>query len=377
MIPYAQHHIDDDDIAAVTAAMKSGFLTTGPCVEEFEAGLRRVTGARYAVAVANGTAALHLAAMAMGIGPGDEVILSPLTFAASANCVLYCGGTPVFADVDPDTMLLDPEEVKRKITSRTKAVIPVHYGGECCEMKALTDLADTHGLQLLQDAAHALGSLANGRKLGEYPGQQIWSFHPAKTITTGEGGAITSNDEAVYRHLLRLRTHGITRDPTQWTGTERGGWYYEQLDLGYNYRIADLQCALGVSQLRKLDRFARRRGEIVARYDEAFQGLPLRTQASPSWSQAVRHLYPIRVSGPHLRRRVYDFLHEKGIGVNVHYLPVYWLPYYERLGYPKGLCPHAEDAYQGLITLPLYPAMTDDQIDFVIRCVQEAAQACR
>jgi len=370
-IPYGTQYIDDEDIAAVVSVLKSGYLTTGPKIEEFEKALCEATGSRYAVAVSSGTAALHLSMMTMGLEEGDEVILSPLTFAASANCILYCGGTPVFADIDPNTLLMNIEDAEKKITKRTKAIIAVHYGGECCDMEALSALAEKYGLSLIQDAAHALGSKVYGKPLGRFNGLQAWSFHPVKTITTGEGGAITTNDENLYKALRLLRSHGITRDPGQYEREDEGGWYYEQLDLGYNYRITDIQCALGISQLKKLEWFSKRRSEIVKRYDEAFVNLPIECQRSPGWSEPVRHLYTIRVRNADDRRLYYDMLKTKGLGVNVHYQPVYLLPYYRRLGYKSGLCPNAEDAYSRMITIPLYPAMTDDQVEYVIQTIKE------
>jgi len=370
-IPYAAHFIDDEDIAAVVQTLKSDTLTTGPKIAEFESKLCNATGAEYAVAVANGTAALHIAALACNIQPGDEVIVPPVTFAATANCVRYCGGTPVFADVDVDTLLIDLEDVRRKITKQTKAIIPVHYGGELCNMDALIQLAEEHGLDIIQDCAHSLGGTIKGKGQGEYHGQQIWSFHPAKTITTGEGGAVTTNDSALYKTLLRLRTHGITRDSSQYIRNNEGGWYYEMLDLGFNYRITDLQCALGISQLSKLSKFAKRRQEIVAIYDRSFAGLPLKLQESSEWSQPVRHLYTVRLNDKSIRRKIYEQLQARGIGVNVHYIPVHLLPYYENLGYKRGLCPVAEDVYERMITLPLFPAMTDSMVDYVVSAVKE------
>jgi UDP-4-amino-4,6-dideoxy-N-acetyl-beta-L-altrosamine transaminase len=373
-IPYCRHLIEEDDIKVVVSVLRSEYLTTGPRVASFETALCVETGTAYAVAVSSGTAALHIATLAMGLKEGDEVILPPLTFAASANCVLYCGATPVFADVDYDTMLLDIGDVQRKITPRTKAILPVHYGGELCDMESFSALAKEHNLKLLQDCAHSLGGKIHGKHQGEYDGLQTWSFHPVKTITTGEGGAVTTNDEATYKALLRLRTHGITRDAAQYMGENEGSWYYEQLALGYNYRITDIQCALGESQLKKLRRFADRRAEIVARYNEAFADLPLDVQKTPAWSEPVRHLYTIRLHDAARRREVFDRLRGMNIGVNVHYIPVYWHPYYERLGYRRGICPNAEQSYRSMITLPLYAAMTDAQITYVIDCVKKALQ---
>jgi len=371
-IPYAAHSIDDEDIAAVIEVLKSETLTTGPKVAEFESALCAATGAKYAVSASSGAAALHIATLAAGIQPGDEAIVPAITFAATANCVLYCGGTPVFVDVDPDTLLVDMEDVRRKVTNRTRVILPVHFGGELCDIDACVDFSAQHGLSIIQDSAHSLGSTIRGKGQGEYPGQQIWSFHPAKTITTGEGGAVTTNDESLYKALLRFRTHGITRDAAQFVNEKAGGWYYEMLDLGYNYRLTDIQCALGISQLKKLSRFSKRRSEIVAYYDSAFAGFPLKVQQSPEWSTPTRHLYTIRLEDKHHRREVYDKLCAKGIGANVHYIPVYRLPYYEKMGYPRGLCPVAEDAYERLITLPLFATMTDEMVEYVVNAVKEA-----
>jgi UDP-4-amino-4,6-dideoxy-N-acetyl-beta-L-altrosamine transaminase len=377
-IPYTRHYIDENDIAAVVDILRSELLTTGPKAEEFEKAISHVVGSKYAVVCSSGTAALHIAAMTAGFSAGDEVIVSPLTFAASANCILYQGATPVFADIDSETMLIDPEEIKRRITPKTKAIIPVHYGGELCDMGKIETIALENGLTIIQDAAHAIGgkiitkadNKIDEKSLGSYSGMQIWSFHPAKTITSGEGGAVTTNDEAIYKKLLRLRTHGITRDASQYTHPNDEPWYYEMNELSYNYRITDFQCALGISQLKKLPHFAKRRAEIVQRYNEAFRDLPLEVQKSPTWSDPVRHLYTIRLHDKKNRRKIFDELIEKNISVNVHYIPVYWLPYYERLGYKKGLCPNAEDSYERLITLPLYASMSDEQVEYVIEAVR-------
>ena len=373
-IPYGRQFIDDDDIAAVISALKSDYLTSGKRVVEFENDLAKTVDARYAVGVSSGTAALHIAMLALGIMPGDEVITSPITFAASANCILYCGAKPVFADIDKDNMLVDIDKVEKLITNKTKAIIPVHYGGELCNMDAYDGLAREYRLALIQDSAHSLGGIVCDKKQGEYSGMQIWSFHPVKTITTGEGGAVTTNDEELYKKLLRLRSHGITRDATQFTNENQGGWYYEMLDLGYNYRLTDIQCALGISQLKKLNGFAARRAEIVAQYDKAFADLPLDVQISPKWSNPVRHLYTVRLHDKTNRKEVYDRLVAKGIGVNVHYIPVHLLPYYRRLGYEPGICPIAEDVYERLVTLPLHPKLTEKQVLYVIDSVRKVME---
>jgi len=372
-IQYGTQCIEDDDISAVVETLKSGYLTTGSKVAEFESLLSEVVGAKYTVAVSSGTAALHLAALATNVQSGDEVITTPLTFAASANCVLYCGAKPVFADIESDTLLIDIEDIKRKITKKTKAILPVHYGGELCNIESAIRLAEEHNITVIQDCAHSLGSeFVGGKKQGEYPGQQIWSFHPVKTITTGEGGAVTTNDEKLYQSLLLLRTHGITRDASQFVNSYEGAWYYEMQELGFNYRITDIQCALGVSQLKKLKRFAKRRTEIVTQYDEAFSDMPITVQESPSYCKALRHLYIILLNNSSHRREVFDKLREANIGVNVHYIPVYYMPYYQKLGYKKGLCPKAEEAYERMITLPLHPLMNNEQVEYVIEVVRNA-----
>jgi len=372
-IHYGRQCIEDDDIAAVTEALRSGYLTTGPYVAEFESLLAETVGSKYAVVVANGTAALHIAVLELDLQSGDEVITSPITFAASANCILYCGAKPVFADIGPETMLLDIEKVRSKITSKTKAIIPVHYGGELCNLDAFEKLADEYNLKVIQDSAHSLGGRINGKLQGEYPGMQIWSFHPVKTITTGEGGAITTNDKNTYERLSRLRTHGITRDSNNYINADMSdcGWYYEMTDLGYNYRLTDFQCALGVSQLKKLERFSRRRREIVERYNTAFENLPVVVQKTPEWSDPVRHLYTIRIADKTRRNSIYNELRSKNIGVNVHYVPVYLMPYYQQLGYKRGLCPIAEDAFERLITLPLHQSLSDEQVEYIIEAVSD------
>jgi UDP-4-amino-4,6-dideoxy-N-acetyl-beta-L-altrosamine transaminase len=371
-IHYGTHIIEDDDIEEVVKVLRSDYLTTGPKAQEFESIICAETGAKYAVATANGTAALHLATLTLKLNPGDEVIVTPLTFAASANCVLYSGGVPVFADIDSDTMLMDTEDVKRKITPKTKAIIAVHYGGELCDMESLSEIATENNLQLIQDSAHSLGGTVNGKKQGKYPGLQTWSFHPVKTITTGEGGAVTTNDEGIYRLLKRLRTAGITRDRSEYTPQETGIWAYDMLELGFNYRITDFQCVLGISQMKKLQRFAARRAEIVEKYNVAFETLPIKIQHSPKWSNPVRHLYTIRLDDKSRREEVFNKLREKQILVNVHYIPVYWLSYYANLGYERGLCPIAEDSYERLITIPLHPKLSDEQVEYVIETVRDA-----
>ena len=365
MIPYGKQTIDQDDIQAVVDVLKSDFLTTGPKIAEFEQTVADYVGAKYAVAISNGTSALHAACFAAGIGPGDEVITTPLTFAASANCVLYCGGTPVFADVDPKTYNIDPEDIRRKITDRTKAIIAVHLAGQPCDMDAIHSIAREHGLIVIEDGAHALGSVYKGKKVGSMSDMTTFSFHPVKPITTGEGGMIVTDKENFYKKMVLFRSHGITRDDSMMTRND-GPWFYQQFDLGYNYRITDIQCALGCSQMKKLDRFLARRKEIVARYNEAFADCDnIITPYQLSDTESGWHLYIVQVKNCD-RRQVFEAMREKGIGVNVHYIPVYMHPYYQEHGYENVHCANAEEIYSHIISLPLYPGLTSEQQDYVI-----------
>ncbi len=369
-IPYGTQSITEEDIQAVVDVLRSDYLTTGPTVASFEKAVADYVGAKYAVAISNGTAALHAACFAAGIQPGDEVITTPITFAASANCALYCGATPVFADINPVTYNISPEDIERKITSKTKAIIPVHYTGQPCEMDRIYEIAHKHNLVVIQDAAHALGADYKGAKIGSLEGMTTFSFHPVKHITTGEGGMIVTNDENYYKKLVLFRSHGITRDESQMTKNE-GAWYYQQLALGYNYRITDIQCGLGISQLKRLDQFVARRRELVSRYNEAFKDVKgitipyMKDGCNSSW-----HLYVIQVNN---RKEVFDKLRESGIGVNVHYIPVYKHPYYQENGYKDVKCENAENLYEHLISIPLYPDLTNEQQDYVIEKVIEFA----
>ena len=365
MIPYGKQTIDQDDIQAVVDVLQSDFLTTGPKIAEFEQTVADYVGAKYAVAISNGTSALHAACFAAGIGPGDEVITTPLTFAASANCVLYCGGTPVFADVDPKTYNIDPEDIQRKITDRTKAIIAVHLAGQPCDMDAIHSIAREHGLIVIEDGAHALGSVYKGKKVGSMSDMTTFSFHPVKPITTGEGGMIVTDNEDFYKKMILFRSHGITRDDSMMTRND-GPWFYQQIDLGYNYRITDIQCALGCSQMKKLDRFLARRKEIVAHYNEAFADCDnIITPYQLSDTESGWHLYIVQVKNCD-RRQVFEKMREKGIGVNVHYIPVYMHPYYQEHGYENVHCANAEEIYSHIISLPLYPGLTSEQQDYVI-----------
>ena len=373
MIPYGRQTIDEDDINAVVDVLKSDYLTTGPKIAEFEQAVASYTGAKYAVAISNGTSALHAACFAAGIGQGDEVITTPLTFAASANCVLYCGGTPVFADVDPYTYNIDPKEILKKITDKPKAIIAVHLAGQPCDMDEIHSIAQEHNLIVIEDGAHALGSVYKGKKVGCLSDMTTFSFHPVKPITTGEGGMIMTDNEELYKRLVLFRSHGITRDNSMMTRNE-GPWFYQQLDLGYNYRITDIQCALGCSQMRKLDKFLKRRRELVERYNNAFIECDnIVTPYQLPDTQSGWHLYIVQVKN-HDRKQVFETLRDKGIGVNVHYIPVYMHPYYREHGYKDVHCANAEEIYSHIISLPLYPGLTDEQQDYVIDTLKQLCE---
>ena len=373
LIPYGRQTIEDDDIQAVVDVLKSDYLTTGPKIAEFEQIVADYVGAKYAVAISNGTSALHAACFAAGIGPGDEVITTPLTFAASANCVLYCGGTPVFADVDARTYNIDPEDIKRKITDKTRAIIAVHLAGQPCDMDEIHSIAREHNLVVIEDGAHALGSVYKGKRIGSLSDMTTFSFHPVKPITTGEGGMIVTDNESLYKKLLLFRSHGITRDDSLMNRND-GPWFYQQLDLGYNYRITDIQCALGCSQMKKLDRFLKRRKEIVARYNEAFAGCNnIVTPYQLPETESGWHLYIVQIK-KHDRKKVFETLRECGIGVNVHYIPVYMHPYYQEHGYENVHCRNAEEVYSHIISLPLYPGLSIEQQEYVIRTLKDICE---
>ncbi|MDX9821388.1 MAG: UDP-4-amino-4,6-dideoxy-N-acetyl-beta-L-altrosamine transaminase [Syntrophales bacterium] len=374
-IPYGRQSIDENDIDAVVQVLKSDWLTTGPSVEEFENAFASFVGARCAVAVSSGTAALHTAMSAVGIGPGDQVVVPPLTFAATANAVVYQGGHPIFADIDSKTLLLNPEAAEECVSNRTRALVAVDYAGQPCDYDALRAIADRHGLVLIADACHSLGAEYRGKKTGTFADVSVFSFHPVKHITTGEGGMITTDDPALAARMRRFRNHGIDTDHRQ--RAESGTWHYEMVDLGYNYRLNDISCALGTSQLRRLPETLARRREIASAYDRAFSGLA--SLCIPENAPFVRHayhLYPVRYQAARTggdRGNFFRLLREQGIGANVHYLPVHLHPYYQkRYGYRRGDYPVAEAAYDELISLPLFPAMTDGERDRVIEGVRRA-----
>lgn len=381
MLGYGRQDINEADIQAVVDALKSDWLTCGPATGRFEDAVKEACGAEFVTAVANGTAALHVACLAAGIGPGDEVIVSPITFAASANCVLYCGGTPVFADIEPDTWNVSPAAIREKVTERTKAVVAVDFGGVPVDHAAIREICDEFGLAFIEDAAHAIGTSRAGRRVGSAADLTCFSFHPVKTVTTGEGGAVCTNDPELAARVALLAKHGITRDRSLMRHPDEGGWHYEQLELGYNYRISDIEAALGASQMARLPEFSRRRREIVARYDGEFAGVPgVSFQRDDSPGETTRHLYCVRFDLGALgatRRFIYDALRAEGIGVNVHYLPVYRLPYYAGLGYDPACCPEANRYYEEAVTLPLHCRMSDADAEDVVRAVGKVVGACR
>ena len=372
---YGHQYLDEEDIQAVVDVLRGDFLTCGPNITSLEKALCDLTGAKYCIAISNGTAALHVACMAAGVGPGDEVITTPITFAASANCALYCGATPVFADINPETYNIDPEDIERKITDKTKAVVAVDFTGQAVEIEKIRAICDKHNLIFIEDGAHSIGTNYNGVPVGGLADMTTFSFHPVKTVTGGEGGAVLTNDEEIYEKLQLYRSHGITRKESLMEHESEGGWYYEMIDLGYNYRMTDFQAALIESQLKKLSAFKARRQEIVKRYNEAFADMPeIFVQKEIPESDTTRHLYIINLQLDKLngtRREVFDALAAENVQCNVHYIPVYYFPHYERMGYKKGLCPNAEQAYEGFISIPLYPAMSDQDVEDVIAAIKK------
>lgn len=376
LLPYGHQWIDEEDIKAVIEVLRSDWITQGPKVAEFEKEFAKYVGARYAVAVNSGTAALHTACFAAQIENGDEVITTPITFAASANCVLYQGGTPIFADIKEDTLNIDPEEIKKKITKKTKALIPVDFTGLPVDLEKILQIGKDNNLIIMEDASHASGATYKGRKIGSISDMTIFSFHPVKHITTGEGGMITTNNKEYYERLKLFRTHGITKDKDKLLKYD-GPWYYEMQELGYNYRLTDFQCALGLSQLKKIDRIIQRRREIVKKYNYEFKDMPeiKIPEINPVDSNPAWHIYMIQLNLERLkvdRREIFEALRAENIGVNVHYIPIHLQPYYQkRFGYRRGDFPKAENYYSRAITLPIFPKMTDKDVDDVIRAVKK------
>lgn len=373
-LPYGKQWIDNEDIKAVTDVLKSDFITTGPAISQFEKEIAEFVGAKYAVAFSSGTAALHAACFAAGIKENDEVITTPMTFAASSNCILYVGGQPVFADIDSKTYNISPESIKSLLTEKTKAIITVDFTGQPAEYDEIISLAKKNGLIIIDDAAHALGATYKDRHIGSIGDMTMFSFHPVKHITTGEGGIITTSNADYYEKLLLFRSHGITRDSLKLKNNQ-GPWYYEMQELGYNYRMTDIQAALGSSQLKKLNTFLKKRREYAKKYNDAFAEIDAlitpyqQHECNSSW-----HLYIVRLDMEKLnvnRKEIFKALQKENIGVNVHYIPVHLHPFYQKLGYGKGLCPQAEKLYEEIITLPLFPAMSEQDLHDVIAGVKK------
>lgn len=378
MIPYGRQSIDSADCEAVRAVLDSSWLTQGPAVPRFEAALAEACGARHAVAVSNGTAALHIACLALGVGPGDRVWTSPNTFVASANCALYCGATVDFVDIDERTGNLSPAALAEKLAAAErdgklpKVVIAVHFAGQPCAMDEIAALRRRYGFRLVEDAAHALGAEYRGERIGggKYADITTLSFHPVKLITTGEGGAALTNDDELAGRLRLLRSHGITREESEMHDLSQGDWYYEQVALGYNYRLTDLQAALGCSQMQRLESFVVRRRELADGYDRLLAGLPVRPLRREDACRSAWHLYVVAVD-PAERRRVFDAMRAREVQVHVHYIPVYRQPYFRALGFAPGYCPEAERYYAGALTLPLYPDLTEDEQRQVVAALAE------
>lgn len=373
VIPYGRQHIEEEDIRAVVEVLKSDRLTQGPVIEEFERATAAYCGAKYAVAVGNGTAALHLACLAAGLGPGDLLWTSPNTFVASANCALYCGAGVDFVDINPRTYNMDVTALAEKLeqaareNSRPKVVVPVHFAGQSCEAAAIRELADKYRFTVIEDACHAVGGRYRGTRVGScaFSDMTVFSFHPVKIITTGEGGMILTNRKDLYEKLLRLRTHGITRDPGLMEGEAHGPWYYQQIELGFNYRMTDIQAALGLTQLQKIEKFLKRRRRLAEKYNKGLKDLPLTLPWQHPETQSAWHLYVIRVEAAR-RREIFERLRAEGILVNVHYIPVHTQPCYRRLGFSPGDFPEAERYYSEAITLPLYYGLKDEEQQRVV-----------
>jgi len=374
LLPYGRQSVDEDDIQAVVSVLRSDWLTTGPKIAEFEEAFAALVGASNAVSFSSGTAALHAAAFAAGLQPGDEAITTPLTFAATANCVLYQGATPVFADVTADTLNIDPEQMAKKVSAKTRAILPVDYAGHPAQLTPILEIAGKHGLVVIEDACHALGAEYRGRRIGNIADMTVFSFHPVKHVTTGEGGMVTTSSQRFAEIMRKFRNHGISSEARQ--RQSAGQWHYEMVQLGFNYRLPDILCALGIQQLKKLDANLARRRQIALRYTEAFREvsglipLAVRADENPAW-----HLYPVRLELEKLttcRAQIFRALRAENIGVNVHYIPVHWHPYYrDQLGHKEGECPVAEDAYERLISLPMFHGMSNQDVEDVIEAVNK------
>ena len=384
-IPYGRQNITEADIDAVVNVLRSDWLTQGPMIDQFEQAIANYCGAQYAVAVSNATAALHLACLAIGIGPGDILWTSPNTFVASANCARYCGANVDFIDIDPQTYNLSVRSLETKLETAAKngtlpkVILPVHFAGQSCEMQAIETLAETYEVKVIEDASHALGGKYQNKPIGscQFSEMAIFSFHPVKMITTGEGGMVVTNSPELYQKLKQLRSHGITQDPNLMTQESPGPWYYEQQILGFNYRLTDIQAALGTSQLQRLDHFVKRRQEIADRYHEKLQGLPIENPIVLPSNQSSYHLYVIRLKLDQLTRsksEIFSELRQKGIGVQVHYIPVHTQPYYQKIGFKLGQFPKAEFYYQEALSLPIHYDLDDKEQDYIVQALKEVLQ---
>lgn len=385
---YGRQWIDEEDISSVADVLRSDFITCGPKVTQLEEELCQLTGAKYCVAVNSGTSALHCATIAAGLKTGDELITTPLTFAASANSALYVGATPVFADVNPDTYNIDPKSIREKLTEQTRAIVAVDFTGQVVQVDEIRSICKEaeekygHKVLFIEDAAHSIGTKYKGQPVGSLADMTCLSFHPVKTVTGGEGGAILTNDEDLYKKLVLAHTHGITHEEEQMEGApHEGPWYYEMISLGYNYRLTDFQAALISSQLKKIQTFVARRKEIVKRYNEAFSAMPeLIVQQEILEADSCKHLYILRLNLEKLkctRREFFDAMSAENVQCQVHYVPVYWFPYYQHMGYKKGLCPEAEEIYKEIMSIPLYPKMSNQDVDDVIRAVKKVVENYR
>ncbi|MFZ5807254.1 MAG: UDP-4-amino-4,6-dideoxy-N-acetyl-beta-L-altrosamine transaminase [Verrucomicrobiota bacterium] len=380
-IPYARQHIDEQDVDAVIQALRSDWLTQGPALPRFEEKVSNYCGAKCACAVANGTAALHLACLALGLKAGDILWTTPISFVASANCALYCGASVDFVDIDPRTYNMSVARLEKKLEKAKKEkklpkiVIPVHLTGQSCEMKPIFELSKKYGFKIIEDASHAMGGSYLKQKVGScaYSDCVVFSFHAIKIITTGEGGMVVTNDKNLHAKVARLRTHGITRAPEEMILKNPAPWYYEQQELGFNYRMTDIQAALGYSQMNRVDEFVRRRREIAARYNQLLSDLPLVLPFQYPDTQSSYHLYVIRLQTEKIQkthRQIFEALREKGIGVNLHYMPIYLQPHYQQLGFQKNLCSEAEKYYSASMSLPMYYGLSNEQQDFVVQTLK-------
>jgi UDP-4-amino-4,6-dideoxy-N-acetyl-beta-L-altrosamine transaminase len=380
MIPYGRQDITENDIQAVISVLKSDFLTCGPAIPAFEAALCNATSAKHAFAMNSATSALHVACLALGVGSGDVVWTSPNSFVASANCALYCGADVDFVDIDAKTYNLCAEALEEKLKSAKKlpkVVIPVAFAGQSADMEKIFALSKQYGFKIIEDASHAVGGKYKGKPIGsgDYADITIFSFHPVKIVTTGEGGAALTNDASLAEKIGLLRSHGITRDEKLMTQPSEGGWYYQQIDLGYNYRMTDIQAGLGVSQMRRLDEFIAKRHTVAAGYARILQNLPVSLPFQDKDGHSSLHLYPVVLNAPESRRAVFDHLRSNRVGVNVHYMPIYLQPYYEKLGFKRGYCPNAEAYYAGAISLPMYPNLTEEQQEQVAQVLSDALKS--